>query len=47
MIASAGGAVLVYTGLALACRRFLAWRRRRHVMTQLERHREEKDEAVA
>jgi uncharacterized iron-regulated membrane protein len=47
MIASAGGAVLVYTGLALACRRFLAWRRRRHVMTQMERHSEEKDEAVA
>ena len=28
-IASAGGAMLVYTGLALALRRFLAWRRRR------------------
>lgn len=28
-LASAGGAVLVYTGLALALRRFVAWRRRR------------------
>ena len=28
-IASAGGAVLVYTGLALSLRRFVAWRRRR------------------
>jgi uncharacterized iron-regulated membrane protein len=28
-IASAGGAVLVYTGLALSLRRFLSWRRRR------------------
>jgi uncharacterized iron-regulated membrane protein len=27
-IASAGGAVLVYTGLALALRRFVAWRAR-------------------
>jgi uncharacterized iron-regulated membrane protein len=27
-LVSAGGAVLVYTGLALSCRRFLAWRRR-------------------
>jgi hypothetical protein len=27
-LASAGGALLVYTGLALALRRFLAWRRR-------------------
>ena len=27
-VASAGGAVLVYTGLALALRRFWAWRRR-------------------
>lgn len=27
---SAGGAVLVYTGLALSLRRFAAWRRRRH-----------------
>jgi len=30
-IASAGGAVLVYTGLALSLRRFLSWRRRRGV----------------
>ena len=30
-IASAGGAVLVYTGLALSLRRFVAWRRRRNV----------------
>lgn len=28
-LASAGGAVLVYTGLALAWRRFVAWLRRR------------------
>ena len=28
-IASAGAVVLVYTGLALALRRFVAWRRRR------------------
>ena len=28
-VASAGGAVLVYTGLALSLRRFLSWRRRR------------------
>ena len=28
-IASAGAAVLMYTGLALACRRFLAWLKRR------------------
>jgi len=28
-IVSAGGAVLVYTGIALACRRFLAWLERR------------------
>lgn len=28
-VASAGGAVLVYTGVALALRRFVAWRRRR------------------
>jgi uncharacterized iron-regulated membrane protein len=28
-IVSAGGVVLVYTGLALACRRFLSWIRRR------------------
>ena len=30
-IASAGGTVLVYTGLALSLRRFLSWRRRRGV----------------
>jgi uncharacterized iron-regulated membrane protein len=30
-LVSAGGAVLVYTGLALALRRFLAWRKRRSV----------------
>lgn len=30
-IASAGGAVLVYTGLALSLRRFLSWRHRRGV----------------
>jgi uncharacterized iron-regulated membrane protein len=30
-IASAGGVVLVWTGLALALRRFLAWRKRRRV----------------
>ncbi|HEX2445421.1 MAG TPA: PepSY-associated TM helix domain-containing protein [Vicinamibacterales bacterium] len=46
MIASAGGAVLVYTGLALALRRFVAWRKRIRATHQLERHREE-DEAVA
>jgi uncharacterized iron-regulated membrane protein len=46
MIASAGGAVLVYTGLALALRRFIASRKRIRVTQQLERHREE-DEAVA
>jgi uncharacterized iron-regulated membrane protein len=46
MIASAGGAVLVYTGLALALRRFVAWRKRIRATQQLERHREE-DEAVA
>jgi uncharacterized iron-regulated membrane protein len=28
-LASAGGAVLVYTGLALALRRFISWLRRR------------------
>jgi hypothetical protein len=28
-IVSAGGAVLVYTGTALACRRLIAWVRRR------------------
>jgi uncharacterized iron-regulated membrane protein len=28
-IVSAGGAVLVYTGIALACRRLIAWARRR------------------
>ena len=28
-IASAGGTVLVYTGLALSLRRFIAWRQRR------------------
>ena len=28
-LVSAGGAVLVYTGLALALRRLAAWRRRR------------------
>ena len=28
-LVSAGGAVLVYTGLALALRRFLAWRKRK------------------
>jgi uncharacterized iron-regulated membrane protein len=46
MLASAGGAVLVYTGLALALRRFIAWRKRIRVTHRLERHREE-DEAVA
>ena len=47
MIASAGAAVLVYTGLALALRRLLAWRKRIRATHQLERHREEEDEAVA
>jgi uncharacterized iron-regulated membrane protein len=46
MIASAGGAVLVYTGLALALRRFITWRKRIRVTQRVERHREE-DEAVA
>jgi uncharacterized iron-regulated membrane protein len=46
MIASAGGALLVYTGLALALRRFITWRKRIRVTQRVERHREE-DEAVA
>ena len=33
-IASAGGVVLVYTGLALSLRRFVAWRRRRGAVDQ-------------
>lgn len=32
-LASAGGAVLVYTGIALACRRWFAWMRRRAATT--------------
>jgi hypothetical protein len=28
MLVSAGGAILVWTGIALALRRFLAWRKR-------------------
>jgi uncharacterized iron-regulated membrane protein len=46
MIASGGGAVLVYTGLALAFRRFVGWRKRIRAIHEMERHREE-DEAVA
>ena len=33
-LVSAGGAVLVYTGLALALRRLWAWRRRRALRTE-------------
>jgi uncharacterized iron-regulated membrane protein len=35
-LVSAGGAVLVYTGLALALRRFLAWRKRKSAATATE-----------
>jgi uncharacterized iron-regulated membrane protein len=35
-LVSAGGAVLVYTGLALALRRFLAWRKRKSAATVTE-----------
>ena len=35
-LASAGGAVLVWTGLALAFRRLLAWRRSRSRATESE-----------
>jgi uncharacterized iron-regulated membrane protein len=42
-LVSAGAVVLVYTGLALACRRFVAWRRRTN--TLVERRYEEVKEA--
>ncbi|MEY4634923.1 MAG: hypothetical protein RJA55_721 [Acidobacteriota bacterium] len=35
-IVSAGGVVLVYTGLALACRRFMSWIRRRGQQASVE-----------
>jgi uncharacterized iron-regulated membrane protein len=35
-VATAGGAVLVYTGLALALRRFVAWLRRRRSASEVE-----------
>jgi uncharacterized iron-regulated membrane protein len=35
-LVSAGGAVLVYTGLALALRRFVAWRKRKSAATATE-----------
>jgi uncharacterized iron-regulated membrane protein len=43
MLVSAGAGVLVYTGLALACRRFLAWRRRTSYVES--RHDEKVEEA--
>ena len=36
-LVSAGGAVLVYTGIALALRRLAAWLRRRRAVSPLER----------
>ena len=38
-IVSAGGVVLVYTGLALACRRFMSWLRRRGQQASVEQAR--------
>jgi uncharacterized iron-regulated membrane protein len=35
-VATAGGAVMVYTGIALALRRLFAWRRRRSKHTEIE-----------
>jgi uncharacterized iron-regulated membrane protein len=35
-VATAGGAVMVYTGIALALRRLFAWRRRRSKQTEIE-----------
>ena len=35
-LATAGGAVLVYTGIALALRRFAAWMRRRSQSSSIE-----------
>ena len=35
-IASAGGVMLVWTGVALSLRRFAAWRRRRHAVQEPE-----------
>ena len=35
-LASAGGAFLVYTGVALALRRLAAWRRRRAPVREME-----------
>jgi uncharacterized iron-regulated membrane protein len=42
-LVSAGAVVLVYTGLALACRRFVAWKRRTITLVE-RRHEEVKEE---
>jgi uncharacterized iron-regulated membrane protein len=34
-VATAGGAMMVYTGLALSLRRLLAWRRRRNKQVEM------------
>jgi uncharacterized iron-regulated membrane protein len=48
-LVSAGAVVLVYTGLALACRRFVAWRRRTNTLVErrYEEVKEAKEGAVA
>ena len=46
-LVSLGGAVLVYTGLALALRRFLAWRKRRFAATDAETVGDERQSTAA
>jgi uncharacterized iron-regulated membrane protein len=46
-LVSAGGAVLVYTGLALALRRFLAWRKRKSAATATEAVADERQSTAA
>jgi uncharacterized iron-regulated membrane protein len=46
-LVSAGGALLVYTGLALALRRFLAWRKRRSAATVSEAVGDERQSTAA
>jgi uncharacterized iron-regulated membrane protein len=46
-LVSAGGAVLVYTGLALALRRFLAWRKRKAAATATEAVADERQSTAA
>jgi uncharacterized iron-regulated membrane protein len=46
-LVSGGGAVLVYTGLALALRRFLAWRKRKASATTTEAVADERQSTAA